>query len=120
MTQRFSRLAVVGSILALAGCATPGLFKMSKDDFPKAGPKNPVIRILGLWEPAEGMAMNKSSRGFSAQILFFSQNSDLAAQVDGDVRIYVFDDQGEPDDQAMPFHQFDYSAALWNALRGKG
>ena len=120
MTHWLSRLAAASAILALAGCATPGLFKLSKDDFPKAGPKNPVIRILGLWEPAEGMAMNKSSRGFSAQILFFSQNSDLAAQVDGEVKIYVFDDQGEPEDQAMAFHEFVYPAPTWNAYMGKG
>ena len=120
MTRWRSRLTSAYLLLILAGCATPGLFKLSKDEFPKTGPKNPVIRILGMWQAAEGMAMNRTLRGFSAQILFFSQNSDLAAQVDGDVRIYVFDDQGSPEDQAMPFHEFNYTAAAWNTLMGKG
>ena len=108
------------AILASAGCAMPELFKFTKEDFPKAGPRNPVIRILGLWEPAEGMAMNKSSRGFSAQILFFSHKSDLAAQVDGDVRIYVFDDQGTQEEQAVPFQECNYTAEAWNSHMGVG
>ena len=120
MIRWLSQLAAACMLLTLAGCAMPGLFKLSKDDFPKTGSQNPVIRILGMWQAAEGMAMNRTLRGFSAQILFFSQNSDLAAQVDGDVRIYVFDDQGSPEDQAMPFHEFNYTAAAWNTLMGKG
>lgn len=119
-TPWLSRLAAASVLLALAGCAMPGVFKLSKNDTPQAGPKNPVVRILGMWQAAEGMSQNKSTRGFSAQILFFSQNSDVAAQVDGDVRIYVFDDQGAPEEQAMPFHQFDYPASTWSAFMGKG
>src|SRR5580658_9561753 len=75
MTTRWvSRLAAASALLTLAGCATPGLFKLSKDEFPKSGPKNPVIRVLGLWQPTEGLSGNKQSRGFSAQVLFFCQN----------------------------------------------
>lgn len=113
-------IAAACVLLILAGCATPGFFKLSKEKFPKTGPKNPVIRILGMWEPAEGMAYGKSCRGFNAQILFFGQNSDTPAQVDGDVRIYVFDDQGTPEQQAMAFHEFDYPAATWNAFLFNG
>lgn len=120
MNQWPSRITAASVLLALAGCAMPNVFKFSKDESPKAGPRNPVVRILGMWQAAEGMAQNKSTRGFSAQILFFSQSSDLPAQVDGDVRIYVFDDQGSTEDQAMPFHQEYYSAAAWKALMGKG
>ncbi len=115
------RFAVVFALLILAGCASPGFFKFSKPDFPKTGLKNPVIRILGMWEPAEGIFDNKSCRGFSAQILFFGQNGDLPAQVDGDVLIYVFDDQqGPTEDRAMPIRKFEYPAATWNAFLSKG
>src|SRR5258708_7733961 len=107
----FSRFALVSSLLALAGCATPNLFKSSsKEEFPKSGPRNPVIRILGMWQAADGMALNKSMRGFSGQLLFFTQNNDLAAEVNGDVQIYVFDDQGTSDEQATPFQQCKYDA----------
>jgi hypothetical protein len=107
-------------LLALAGCATPGFFKLSKAKSPKTGPKNPVIRILGMWEAADGIAHGKSTRGFSGQILFFGQNSDMPAQVDGDVRIYVFDDQGTPEQQVEAFHTFDFDAVTWNAFMFNG
>jgi hypothetical protein len=115
-----SRVAVACMLLVFAGCASPGFLKWSKSEFPKTGPKNPVARILGLWEPAEGMAMGKSCRGFSAQIMFFGQAGDVPAQVDGDVRIYVFDDQGTEEERALPIHQFDYPASTWNAFLTKG
>ena len=120
LTQRLYRLAALSALFALAGCAMPGVFKLSKDDVPKASPKNPVIRILGLWEPAEGMLKGKSTRGFSSNIMFFSQNSDLAAEVDGDVVIYVFDDQGTTEEQAIPFEEYRIEAAALSGHMGKG
>src|SRR4029077_4333933 len=105
MTRWVSRFAAAAVLLTLAGCAAPGLFKFSKDEFPKSGPKNPVVRVLGLWQPTEGISGNKQSRGFSAQVLFFSQNIDIPAQVDGEVRVYVFDDQGPPEEVAKPIHE---------------
>jgi hypothetical protein len=118
--KKIPALTATCVLLMLAGCASPGFFKLSKGRFPKTGLKNPVRRILGMWEPAEGMAFGKSCRGFSGQILFFSQNSNLPAQVDGDVRIYVFDDQGTPEEQAVPIHEFEYPAATWNAFLFNG
>jgi hypothetical protein len=108
-------------LLALAGCATSGLLKVSKTDYPKAGPKNPVVRILGVWEPAMGIGLdNKTTRGFSGQIYFFSQGSDLAAKVDGDVRVYVFDDDGSAEDQMRALHEANFAADAWNAFLTKG
>ncbi|MBS0264808.1 MAG: hypothetical protein JSS02_22930 [Planctomycetes bacterium] len=114
------RLATALLLLTLAGCSNSGLFKFAKHQFPKTGQKNPVIRVLGIWEPASGMNQGKTCRGFSAQIMFFGQNSDTPAQVDGDVRIYVFDDQGDEEEQAQPIHQFDYPAETWNAFLFNG
>src|SRR5579872_3248655 len=119
-TKWIAKICFLSMVLSLTGCATTGFLKFSKNDFPKASKQNPVIRILGLWQPAEGMWENKTVRGFSGQILFFSQNSDAPAQVDGSVRIYVFDDKGSPDDQAKPFHEFNFPLETWNALLGKG
>jgi len=119
-SRSIAPLALIFVLVNLAGCATTNFFKFSKDHFPKTGPKNPVVRILGLWQVAEGLWDGKTMRGFSGQILFFGQESDLPAQVDGDVRIYVFDDQGSADEQALPVRQFDYPASSWNALLAKG
>ncbi len=99
---RLSPIVALSAVLALAGCAMPNVFKLSKDDVPKAGPRNPVVRILGMWEPGEAMLDGKSIRGFSSQLLFFSHNSDQAALVDGDLVVYVFDDVGTSEEQAIP------------------
>src|SRR5262245_50132636 len=108
-------------LVAPAGCATSGLLKTSKSDVPKSGPKNPVIRILGVWEPAMGPGLEeKTTRGCLGQIYFFSQGSDLAAMVDGDVRVYVFDDEGSAEEQTKPLHEVNFPAASWNALLTKG
>lgn len=100
----------------LAGCASAGLLKLGKHDFPKAGPTNPVVQVMALWQPAEGMGLNNTmGRGFAGQVYFITQQEAIPAQVDGAVRIYVFDDQGEVEDQVKPFHQFDYPADAWQA-----
>src|SRR5262249_41391086 len=94
---------------------------VAKTDFPKSGPKNPVIRILGVWEPATGIGLdNKTTRGFSGQIYFFTQGSELAAAVDGDVRVYVFVDEGRPEDQMLELDEDNFDAKTWNAFLAKG
>jgi hypothetical protein len=119
-TQWLSRLVAAPLLLVLAGCASTGLFKTSKDQFPKDSPKNPIIRIVALWQPTEGLSGNKKSRGFTGQIYFFSQNGDIPARADGDVRIYVFDDQGTPEQNAKWMHEEVFPAASWDALLCKG
>ena len=114
------RLALVYLAACLAGCASTNLLHFSKNEFPRSGPKNPVVRIVGLWQAAEGIEVNNSSRGFSGQILFFANEGSQPVQVDGEVRFYVFDDQGTEEEQVKPLHQYDYPAESWNALLGKG
>jgi hypothetical protein len=106
------------TVLFAAGCASldlkvPGLDKAP----PKATAKNPVIDVLCLWEPAEGTGTdNLPARGFAGQILFITPAAAEAAQVDGKVRIYVFDDVGTPEEQQTPIHQFDFDGKAWNAF----
>jgi hypothetical protein len=107
-------------LAGITGCASPGLFKFSKNDFPKAGPKHPVSQIVGVWQPAMGTFENRTTRGFSGQILFFDQGNPQPIQVDGDVRIYVFDDQGSPEQQIIPIFEYSFRADAWNALLSKG
>jgi hypothetical protein len=116
-----ARLLIAGLVCSLAGCATPSLFKMSKDDYPKAGPKNPVVRIVGMWQPSMGVGLkDKTCRGFSGQVFFFTQDSEIPAKVDGDVKFYVFDDQGTPDEQVKPVYEGNFEPDAWNRFLGKG
>lgn len=83
----------------------------------EAGPKTPVVEVLCLWEPAEGLGLDGlPTRGFAGQILFFTSGHPQPLKVHGDVRIYVFDDHGSPEEQARPIHQFDFAPEAWNAF----
>src|SRR5579864_3698457 len=115
MKNRWVAFLTIGwLVIGLTGCATSSLFKMSKNDFPKSGPKNPVAQIVGIWEPAMGIGHeNKPCRGFAGQVLFFTKGSDRPVKVDGDIRIYVFDDHGTPDEQAQPIYEWNLTADVW-------
>ena len=110
-------LVLFGCFMVLmSGCASGGFLGASKHDFPKADAENPATRCLDLWEPADGKGLDgRPARGFAGQIFFFTQNprSRTPVEVDGDVRIYVFDDQGTPEEQAKPIHQFDFIGGAW-------
>ena len=104
--------------LAVSGCTTTGLLSglTRKTEFVKATPNNPAVRCLCLWEPAEGTGVDdQPARGVSGQIFFFTRSSVSPVVVDGDVRIFLFDDQGETGDQAVPLHQFDFKDGAWQA-----
>lgn len=114
--NRFLRMSLLCTALALAGCASPGFLKFGKDAFPKTGPKNPAVRIVTLWQQSEGMDLdNKTARGFAGQLLFFTKEGNVPAQVDGEVRVFVFDDQGTPDDQMKPLRTWEFKREAWNA-----
>ena len=110
------RCLFVMLILTLPGCATTSLLSRfsGQPKFARATAKNPAVRCLCLWEPAEGIGVDgKPARGVVGQILFFTRNSVSSVEVDGDVRIFEFDDQGSTDEQAEPLHLFDFSAGAW-------
>ena len=114
--KRYSVLLI--ALLACTGCTTTSLFSKftHKQKFTKATAENPAVRCLCLWEAAEGTGVdNKPSRGVSGQIFFFTRGNVSSVEVDGDVRIYLFDDQGAPEDQAQPLHQFDFKDGTWKA-----
>ena len=78
-------------------------------------PDRPVIEIVALWEPAEGIGLDQApTRGFAGQMMFFVAGDAEPVKVDGDVRIYVFDNQGTEEQRATPIHQFDFPAEVWN------
>jgi hypothetical protein len=95
----------------LPGCSTGGVFSRSshKDNVPRATPANPVVRCLCLWEPGEGTGVDdKPARGVVGQVFFFTRDSVSSVAVDGDVRIFMFDDQGSEEEQSKPLHQFEF------------
>ncbi|MGE0375526.1 MAG: hypothetical protein AB7I48_24575 [Planctomycetaceae bacterium] len=109
MTVRAACLAVVITSLGCSTLPVGSLLKRSK--FVEAGPKNPVLDVICIWEPAEGQGLDGlPSRGFAGQFLFLTHGSNEPAKVHGQVRVYVFDDQGTADEQGKPIHQFDFEA----------
>ncbi|MGQ0634312.1 MAG: hypothetical protein ACT4QC_06865 [Planctomycetaceae bacterium] len=112
-------LSLLVTTSVLSGCATTNLFQWKKDDVPKAGPKNPVVEILPLWQPGEGMWTGRTIRGFIGQVFFFTPQGPAPAEVDGEVMVYVFDDVGTPEEQAKPIHQFRFPAETWDAHKHK-
>lgn len=108
----FSLLACWLTLTAV-GCAT---FDLTHIDLRsrKATARRPAIRIVCLWEPAEGRdPKGVPCKGFAGQILFLTSSS-LPVSVEGDVRVYLFDDQGTAEDQAKPLHQFDFDTGAWS------
>ena len=98
--------------LLTSGCQQLAMLTKSPlERVPLATPRNPVTKTVCLWERGEGIgADGLPTRGFAGQILFFTSRSQEPVRVDGDIRIYVFDDQGSIDEQAAPISQFDFDS----------
>jgi hypothetical protein len=117
---KFLRTAAIGcAIGALSGCAgaklLSGKFPGSKaEEFAKADARNPAAEVLAIWQAAEGHGVNGlPTRGFAGQILFVTNRSSSPVTVEGEVRIYLFDDKGKLEEQAKPIHQFDFKPGAW-------
>ncbi|MFG0333981.1 MAG: hypothetical protein ACF8TS_11515 [Maioricimonas sp. JB049] len=107
------------AVLATTGCQSLDLFsKMSgRKPLKEATAEQPAIEVLCFWEAAEGRGLdNLPTRGFAGQVLFFTSGSAEPVKVNGDVRVYLFDDQGTPEEQARPIHQFDFHAHAWETF----
>ncbi len=105
-------------LMLLSGCGTAGLnFSMMPQKYEKESPDNPVEQIMPVWQEGEGPGTDQHqvSRGFSGQIYFITHNRRLPSEVNGKVRIYLFDDQGEGEELERPIHQFDFNAETWKA-----
>jgi hypothetical protein len=107
-----ANLAYVMLACSFAGCAT---FHYPFDKrIPKATAGDPAVQILCLWQQAEGRDPDGyPCKGFSGQILFLSNKAATPVQIDGEVRIYLFDDQGTEEEQTKPIRQFDFDRGSW-------
>lgn len=102
----------------LSGCQTfTAVVHKPFSSIPTASSKEPVVEMICLWEPAEGIGIdNLPCRGFAGQILFFTSRGTEPVKVNGDVHIYVFDDLGTPEEQAKPIHRFDFDKDSFQAF----
>ena len=101
----------------LTGCATSGLVSNTNPvkKFAKATPNNPAVKCLCVWQTADGFdSAGKSCRGVAGQVFFFNQDSPIPVMVNGDVHVFLFDDQGSETDQSKPLSQFDIDRQTWN------
>lgn len=113
---RLSRVVmlVAGMIVlsSIVGCATFHLPFARK--FPKATASDPVGQIVCLWTPGEGNDPDGvPCKGFMGQVLFLSQNTSKPLEIEGEVRIYLFDDQGTAEEQAKPLRMFNFDNGSW-------
>jgi hypothetical protein len=106
-----NRLLLLAALL-VSGCGSIPLFSGTR--YVEADARHPVMEVLCVWEAAEGRGLDHlPSRGFGGQILFFANGLKEPVKVNGDVRIYVFDEEGVDGDPSKPLHQFDFPAAVW-------
>lgn len=108
-------------ILNLCGCQLFNPFVFSKEKsvkkIPTATAQDPVIEIICLWEAAEGLGLDdKPTRGFAGKVMFFTKGQREPVRINGDVRIYVFDDLGTEEEQQKPIHHFDFEEGVFQAF----
>lgn len=107
-----SQLTFAVIVCGFAGCAT--FHNPFEKKMPRATAADPAVQMLCLWQQAEGRdPEGYPCKGFSGQILFLSNKAATPVQIDGAVRIYLFDDQGTEEDQTKPIRQFDFDAGSW-------
>ena len=108
-------LLAAGMLTAGGGCAETSLFKGGAK-VETATPQEPAVNALSVWQPARGRGPNgMPTRGVAGQLMFFTGRNPSPVAVDGDVRIYLFDNLGTAAEQAKPIHQFDFPAETWQA-----
>jgi hypothetical protein len=77
-----------------------------------------IVKILCLWEPAEGQGLDgKPSRGFAGQILLFPHGSPSPISVHGKIHIYEYVHFDPDDEDPQPIHKFTFDDGGWNAHR---
>ena len=107
-----SSLVLLG--LLISGCSSVTSMFRKDGDIEYADSKHPALRCLCLWQSANGNWDNKPVRGFAGQLFFLSHDGGKPVAIRGDVRIYVFDDQGDESEQAKPIHTFDFNKGAFN------
>lgn len=112
MTRSFCLTLLAAA--SVSGCASFG--RQSEAPIAYEASSNPAVRCLCLWNggEAEGGA-GGPSRGFVGQLYFFNSTDPSPVAVNGDLRVFVFDDVGTKEQQTRPMHEFEITA---DALQG--
>lgn len=114
ITRHLTVLFVVLLPAVSAGCAGFQWIDWNKTKVVEATANNPVSRIICIWEPAEGHGLDGlPTRGVAGQILFFTKQHPQPVMVEGDVRVYLFNDRGPPEERSKPIHQFEFLGDAW-------
>lgn len=109
-TRSHHLLAAVLALTMLPGChSARQLVRRPSAPVPVATAENPIIESICIWEPSEGIGLDeKPTRGFAGKLMFFTAANAEPVQVNGDVKIYLFDDHGTVEEQSKPIHQFEF------------
>ncbi len=123
MNQKKRRIATTGCLWVLLFLLAPGCQQMiawkkvKMEMLPIASAENPVHEVICLWEPGEGTGLDGlPCRGFVGKVMFFAHGIDPPVRVEGDVRVYMFDDQGSAEEQQHPIHQFNFDSKAFQAF----
>lgn len=77
-------------------------------------------RCLCLWQPVNVEdAAGNPVRGFGGQVYFLAADSEEPIAVNGDVRVFIFDDIGTAAQQARPKDVQDFNSVVWNSFLNK-
>lgn len=108
-------LVALSTMLAhVSGCATMTLPTFKTEKSIKASAGNPVAQVVCMWQRAEGRGLDDlPSRGFAGQIVFLTAKSATPVEVEGDVTIYLFDDQAPIEKQGQPLHMARFVGGSW-------
>ncbi len=116
----FWKLLPMICVLLLTGCTSLNVASISLPFMAYDKTHDSVIEILSLWQPGEGRDSNgMPCRGFAGQIFFFTQGRPAPVKISGDVKVYVFDDQGTVEEQQKPLHVYEFEEGAWKAYETK-
>ena len=105
-------------LFSSVGCSSLSLPHFGKS--PAANVSSHPARCLCLWQPVKTEdASGQPVQGFGGQVYFFEAGSEEPVEVTGDVRVFVFDDVGTPEQQARPKTVEDFDSFVWKSFRNK-
>ena len=117
MNDILRMIGVASLLIQASGCAALTWFQHETANLVLADAQHPVERIVCIWQPAEGHGLDGlPCRGFAGQIFFFTRGLPTPVVANGEVEIFVFDDQGTPEEQTKPLHEFEFTPEAWTHL----
>ena len=122
-TRTLAQLLTLGMVACSVGCSSIPMGSMfsSHKEIEVASTEHPVYKMVCLWEPSEGQDQNgMPRRGLKGQLMFFTPASELPVAVNGDIKLYQFDNYGPRETWSKPVHEFTFTAEQWNRFLQPG